>query len=63
MNLNNLVYNRIWWIGLDRSSSTCWYQVKTKENSSTVYLVDAIKLSRTPFSDEKLVEELNKQSN
>ena len=63
MKLNDLVYhqiNNVTWID---STSTFWYQVKTREGAAFT-LVDAIKLTRKPAFDlAKLVEQLNKQPN
>ncbi len=61
MKLNDLVYyqvNKVNWID---STSTFWYQVKTRDGG-IVQLVDAAKMTKkTAFDVVKLVEQLNKQ--
>jgi dienelactone hydrolase len=62
MKLNDLVYNQINTVNWIDSTSTFWYQVKTREGAAFT-LIDAAKLTRKPaFDVAKLVEQLNKQS-
>ncbi len=59
--LNDLVYHQINSVNWIDSTSTFWYQVKTREGVSFT-MVDAAKLTRKPaFDVAKLVEQLNKQ--
>jgi dipeptidyl aminopeptidase/acylaminoacyl peptidase len=59
--LNDLVYHQINSVNWIDSTSTFWYQVKTRDGAAFT-LVDAAKLTRKPaFDVAKLVEQLNKQ--
>ena len=61
LKLNDLVYNQINTVNWIDSTSTFWYQVKTREGAAFT-LIDAAKLTRKPaFNVAKLVEQLNKQ--
>jgi dienelactone hydrolase len=61
MKLNDLVYNQINSVNWIDSTSTFWYQSKTREGAAFT-LIDAAKLTRKPaFDVAKLVEQLNKQ--
>jgi dipeptidyl aminopeptidase/acylaminoacyl peptidase len=59
--LNDLVYHQINTVNWIDSTSTFWYQVKTR-NGIAFTLVDAASTTRRPaFDTGKLVEKLNKQ--
>ncbi len=59
--LNDQVYHQVNSVNWIDSTSTFWYQVKTRESSSFT-LVDAAKMTRKPaFDITKLVQQLNKQ--
>ena len=59
--LNDLVYHQINSVNWIDSTSTFWYQVKTRDGAAFT-IVDAAKLTRKPaFDIAKLVEQLNKQ--
>ena len=61
MKLNDLVYHQINSVNWIDSTSTFWYQVKTRDGIAYT-LVDAAKTTRKPaFDVSKLVEQLNKQ--
>lgn len=61
MKLNDLVYNQINSVNWIDSTSTFWYQVKTRDGAAFT-LVDAAKTTRNPaFDVAKLIEQLNKQ--
>jgi len=61
MKLNDLVYHQINSVNWIDSTSTFWYQVKTREGVSFT-MVDAAKATRKPaFDVAKLIEQLNKQ--
>jgi len=61
MKLNDLVYHQINSVNWIDTTSTFWYQVKTREGAAFT-LIDAAKLTRKPaFDVVKLVEQLNKQ--
>jgi dipeptidyl aminopeptidase/acylaminoacyl peptidase len=62
LKLNDLVYHQINSVNWIDSTSTFWYQVKTREGMAYT-MVDAVKATRKPaFDIAKLVEQLNKQS-
>ncbi len=59
--LNDLVYNQINSVNWIDSTTTFWYQVKTR-NGDVFMMVDAAKLTLKPaFDVTKIVEQLNKQ--
>ncbi len=59
--LNDLVYHQINSVNWIDSTSTFWYQVKTRDGAA-FSLVDAAKLTRKPsFDVARLVDQLNKQ--
>lgn len=61
LKLNDLVYHQISNVNWVDSTSTFWYQIKTRSGIEYL-LVDAAKKTRKPaFNTEKLVNELNKQ--
>ena len=62
MKLNDLVYRQINTVNWIDSTSTFWYQIKTREGL-IVNLVDAIKMTCKPMFDTgELVDQLNKQA-
>ncbi|MEI6142381.1 MAG: DPP IV N-terminal domain-containing protein [Mariniphaga sp.] len=61
--LNDLVYNQINNLNWIDSTSSFWYQIKTR-NSTEYFLVDASKATKIKaFDTEQLLQQLKKQSN